>query len=256
MADKLDWLNKHLILLRYLTIADVSAKEQYKIRPDLAELFTGVTGAEKMVFKLAALGRFKCAVELLAYLAHRRAGVWWVYRCVVSLYAELQEHPAVDRDIAEIGTNFTPVVPDFAKIQAPEPDPQNQANIDEGLAYMQAEYQRMRALADPETMQTFEEAREIAFKEFEKAQGIHPMALLKQIVEKMHQNPYEIDRNSPIFLEAAKLKAQLGAVQKETVETIKAVLPPKVPEHEKRTNMIKIVVGRDTAVLAKLMFDS
>jgi hypothetical protein len=35
-------------------------------------------------------------------------------------------------------------------------------------------------------------------------------------------------------VEADKLKAQLQAVRAETVDTIKAVIPPKVPEHEKK----------------------
>ncbi len=233
MADKLDWMNKHLVLLRYTGLNDVVEKEGYKIRPDLVEYFVGMSGVEEMVFKFAGLGRFKCACELMAYIAHRRAAVWWGYRCALSLAEELAVNPVEERDIADIGANLEVEVPDFAKIKPPEPDPEVQANIDAGLAHMQAEYQRMRAMVDPETMKLFEDAREIAFQEFEKAQGIHPMDLIKQIVGKMNQRPYEIDPNSPIFVEAAKLKAQLAAMQKETVETIKSVIPPKVPAHEK-----------------------
>jgi hypothetical protein len=35
-------------------------------------------------------------------------------------------------------------------------------------------------------------------------------------------------------VEAAKLKAQIQGIRKETVDTIKAVIPPKSPEHEKK----------------------
>ncbi|MDR3170124.1 MAG: hypothetical protein LBU17_00685, partial [Treponema sp.] len=44
----------------------------------------------------------------------------------------------------------------------------------------------------------------------------------------------EVDPNSPIFKAADELKAKLQAVQKETVDTIKSVIPPKVPEYEKK----------------------
>ncbi|MHB9292733.1 hypothetical protein Holit_01836 [Hollandina sp. SP2] len=61
MADKLDWLNKHLVVVRYTSLKEVAEKENYQIRPDLAELFVGVEGTETMVFKFADLGRYKCA---------------------------------------------------------------------------------------------------------------------------------------------------------------------------------------------------
>jgi hypothetical protein len=234
MADKLDWLNKHLVLLRYTTLADVVEKESYKIRPDLAEYFVGVTGTEEMVFKFAGLGRFKCAVELLAYIAHRRAAVWWLYRCVQSLIEELKVNPAVERDIADIGASFEPVVPDFAKVEPPQTDPETIASMKAKLAEMQADYQKARAEADPEMLGLVEEAVEFAFQEFKKVHGIHPMDLIKQLGARLGEDPRPIDMNSPIFQEAKKLKVQLAAIQKDTVDTIKSVIPPKVPEHEKK----------------------
>jgi hypothetical protein len=234
MADKLDWVNKHLVLLRYTTLEDVVEKESYKIRPDLAEYFVGVTGSEAMVFKFAGLGRFKCAGELLAYIAHRRAAVWWLYRCVQSLIEELKVNPAAERDIADIGANFEPVVPDFAKVEPPKADPETIASMKAKLAEMQADYQKARAASDPEMLGLVEEAVEFAFQEFKAVHGIHPMDLIKKLGARMNEDPHPIDMNSPIFQEAEKLKAQLAAVRKETVDTIKSVIPPKVPEHEKK----------------------
>jgi len=46
MADKLNWLGKHLVLIRYLNVADAAAKEGYKIPPELEEIFSGAAGAE------------------------------------------------------------------------------------------------------------------------------------------------------------------------------------------------------------------
>jgi hypothetical protein len=234
MADKLEWMNKHLVLLRYISLADVAEKEGYRIRPDMVELFAGETGTEEMVYKLAKADLCQCACELMVYIAHRRAGIWWGYRCVLSLLEELAINPAVERDIADIGANLEVEVPDFAKVKPPEPDPAMIAEMKAKLAEMEAEYQRMRAMVNPEMMRLAEEGAEVAFQEFKKVHGIHPVDLLKKLGERLSENPYGVDPNSPIFHEAAKLKTQLADVQKETVETIKSVIPPKVPSHQKK----------------------
>ena len=234
MADKLDWMNKHLVLLRYISLADVMEKEGYKIRPDLEELFAGMSGAEEMVFKFANVERYKCACELMAYLAHKRAAVWWGYRCVLSLVEELKINPAEERDIADIGAKLEPEVPDWAKVESPKPSPEDMAEAEAMIAQRHAEYQKMRAAIDPDILKFVEDLVEVGHEEFRKEHGIHPMELIKQLGEKLKTNPHEVDPNSPIFQEVAKLKAQLGALQKETVETIKSVIPPKVPEHQKK----------------------
>jgi hypothetical protein len=234
MADKLDWQNKHLVLLRYITLKDVVEKENYKIRPDLAELFVGVNNATDMVFKFAEEGRWKCACELLAYIAHRRAAVWWGYKCVLSLIEELKVNPAEERDISEIGADFDVVVPDFAKVKPPEPDPEAIARAKAQLAQIEADSQKARSAVDPDLMAYVEEAVEVVWQIFKDTYGIHPMDLVKKLAKEGAQDFDRIDRNSPIFQEAAKLKTKLKTVQKETVDTIKSVLPPKVPEHEKK----------------------
>jgi hypothetical protein len=189
VADKLDWLNKHLVAVRYVAIADVAEKEGYKIRPDLAEFFVGVTNAEDMVFKFAGCGRYKCACELMAYIAHRRVAVWWVYRCVSSLVEELAVNPAEDRDIADIGVNMEPEVPDFAKVEPPKATPEDIAEMQAKMAQADAEYQAMRKLADPEMLKLVEDGIEVAFQQFTAVHGIHPMDLLKKIGERLKQDP-------------------------------------------------------------------
>ncbi|MDR2102848.1 MAG: hypothetical protein LBP42_01955 [Treponema sp.] len=234
MADKLDWMNKHLTLIRYLTLDDAVDKEGYKIRPDLTEHFVGVHGAEEMVFKFARLGDYKNACELLAYIAHRRAGIWWGYRCVLSLLDELDQNPAADRDIAEIGASFDVEVPDFAKVEIPAPDPAQIEQVKAALAKSKAELAEARAKLDPEMLQFVEDAVEVAFQEFKRVHGIHPIDLLKKIAGRVGEDPYRIDPNSPLFVEAEKVKAQIQAARKDAVETIKAVITPKVPAHEKK----------------------
>jgi hypothetical protein len=234
MADKLDWMNKHLTLIRHLTLEDVVEKEGYKIRPDLAEHFVGVKGAEEMVFKFARLADYKSGCELLAYMAHRRAGVWWGYRCLLSLLEELEQNPAVDRDIADIGASFDMKVPDFAKVEIPQPDPAVLEQLNALREKAKADFAEAKAKVDPEMLKFVEDAVEVAFQEFKRVHGIHPKDLLRKLAEKVKEDPTPIDPNSPLFVEGAKLKAQIQAGRTEAVETIKAVIPPTVPEHEKK----------------------
>jgi hypothetical protein len=234
MADKLDWLNKHFTMVRYTGISELQAKENYKIRPDMEGLFTGVEGTETMAYKLADAGKWKDACEFMAYVVHRRAGIWWGYRCALSLMEEILLNPAGERDIATIGVNMEPEVPEFAKIELPKPDPAIQAQFDALLAETRGMVKDANAQLDQNMLHYVEEAVEIAFQEFKKIHGVHPIDLLKQIGAQLTQPRYQIDPASPIIVEAAKLKAQLAAMQKETAATIKSVLPPKVPAHQKK----------------------
>jgi hypothetical protein len=242
MADKLEWLDKHLVLVRYITVNDAAEKENYKIRPDLAEFFVGVNSAEEMVFKLAKAEKYKEACELLAYICHRRAGVWWGYRCAVSLVEELLVRPAADRDIGDIAASFETTVPDFAKVEIPKIDPKVIDQMKASLAELEAQQAQFRAKADPEMLKFMEDAVETAFQEFKRIQGIHPMDLMKKLASRIGEERNPVDPNSPIFKAADELKAKLQTVRTETVDTIKSVIPPKVPAHEKKV--------RDNALFA------
>ena len=231
MSDKLEWMNKHFVLLRHKTLNDVCNIEGYKIRPDIQSFFDGKTDAEEIVWNFADAGRWKCACELMAYMAHRRAAVWWGYQCLLSLIEELKIVPAEDKDIDSIATSFEPEVPDFAKVEPPKPDPARVADMEASIAKMQADYQEMRASADPEMLKMVEDGLELACQEFKKVHGHHPMELLKMVAAKP-SDPYPIDLNSPIFKAADEIKSKLMTVRQETLDTIHAVIPPKVPEHE------------------------
>ena len=232
MSDKLEWMNKHFVLLRHKELDDVCKIEGYKIRPDVQSFFDNKTDAEEVVWNFANAERWKCACELMAYMAHRRAAVWWAYQCVQSLMEELKEVPAEDRDIDNIALSFEPIVPDFAKVEPPPPDPEKVSEAEAALAQMQADYQQMRAMVDPDALKFVEDAVEIAYKEYEKKYGIHPKKMIEIFTERLKEDPIQIDRNSPIFKAADEIKSKLMAVRKETLDTVHAVIPPKVPEHE------------------------
>jgi len=234
MSDKLEWMNKHFVLLRHKELEDVCNIEGYKIRPDIQSFFDGKTDAEEIVWDFADAKRWKCACELMAYMAHRRAAVWWGYQCLLSLVEELQIVPAEDRDIDSIATSFEPEVPDFAKVTPPEPDPAQVAQMEAQILQLQADYQEMRSKADPEILKMLEDGMELACQEFKKVHGHHPMELMDMLTAKLAQDPHEIDRNSPIFKAADEIKSKLMAVRQQTLDTIHAVIPPKVPEHEEK----------------------
>jgi hypothetical protein len=232
VADKLDWLDKHLILVRYLTVSDAAELENYKIRPDLAGLFADVDSAEEMAFKLAKVEKYKDACELLAYIAHKRAGIWWGYQCVLSLLEELAVNPVVERDIAGIAAEFKVTVPDFAKVKLP--DPPDTSELDASLAELRAKAADMRKHADPVMMKTVDDAIAVAFDEFKKVHGMDPIELVKKVQQRSGEGTFKIDPNSPAFKARDELRAKLQTIQKQTVDMIKSVIPPKVPKHEKK----------------------
>ena len=92
----------------------------------------------------------------------------------------------------------------------------------------------MRAQVDPEMLKLVEDGLQIGFKEFKKVHGHDPMELMEMMTKKLSQNPHEVDPDSPIFKAADEIKAKLMAMRQETVDTIHAVIPPKVPEHEEK----------------------
>ena len=235
MSDKLEWMNRHFVLLRHKSLDDVCNTEGYKIRPDLASFFADRTDAEEIVWNFADAERWKCACELMAYMAHRRAAVWWGYRCVLSLYEELREAPAEDRDIDSIAASFEPTVPDFAKVEPPKGNP---ARLNEVMAMLEESkgvLNDMKKKVKPEIMAEAEEALQYAFDIFKEANGIDPMEALKKALE-IESRPQPVDPNSPIFKASDQLEAQLQAVRKETLDTIHAVIPPKVPAHQKQVS--------------------
>jgi hypothetical protein len=234
MSDKLDWLNRHLTLLRYTTVADAVAKEGYKIRPDLEAVFAGTPGAESMVYKLADAGDYTSADELRCYIAHRRAAVWWGYRCVVDLYEEVAQNPPVDQDIADIAADFSVHVPDWAKVEIPKPDPKALDMAQSLLDQTKASLADIEATLDQDMLKFLREAVEVAFQEFKRVHGIHPIDLLKQVGKTINDDPVPLDPKSPAFVETDKIRAQIQVARADAVDTIKSVLPPKTPAHDKQ----------------------
>ncbi|MDR2444519.1 MAG: hypothetical protein LBD44_01085 [Spirochaetaceae bacterium] len=219
MADKLDWLGRHLVLIRHITVADAVSLEAYKVPPDLEDLFAGAGSAEEMAFKLAARGKHKNACELLAYIAHRRAAVWWGYRCVCSVNEELRLNPPEDIDYEK--PPEPPPLPDYFNIEVPKPDPALAAAMDAALAGAQGDAALAAARADPAMKDYVAEGVERAFRAFEEANGVHPMALLKTLGERMKRDPYAISPDSPIFRMEKEMHEKLDPIRGQVIAEVK-----------------------------------
>jgi hypothetical protein len=211
MADKLGWVGKHFVLIRYVTVEDAVKGETYKIAPDVADLFEGVSNAEEMIFKFARLGRHKHACELMGYIAHRRAAVWWGYRSVMSLMEELALKPAEAFESGAVPKGPKTAFDDFPKVEVPKPDPAMLAQLNGELAKIEAETAKMQGFVNPAMRKYVQEGVAESFEQFKKANGVHPMELLKQMGTRMKVDPYRFDPNSPIYKAADALKAQLAA---------------------------------------------
>lgn len=241
MSDKLEWWNRHLVLIRYKTLDEITRSENYEQRPDLASFYKK-TNAEDIVWDFADSGRYKCACELLGYMGHRRAVVWWGYLCLLSLYDELKQNPTPAIDIDSIGKSFEPKVPEFAKIEIPKPSPEQIEKAEKIPALIKENLQKSRSMCNPELLAEFEEYMEFFYSEFEKVHHIRPLDLVKKLqdIHKQDLKEGHIDMNSPIFKEAEKIKAQLQNVRQETLDTIHSVLPPEMPE-------VKLQKAKDAA---------
>lgn len=90
MADKLEWMNRHSVLLRDTMWRSVAERENYKIRPDLKPLFEAHPESMDLLETFRQKGLFRDGCEFIARMLHRRAAVWWGYICLLSLLEELQ----------------------------------------------------------------------------------------------------------------------------------------------------------------------
>ena len=91
MSDKLEWMNRHAVLLREPQWKDIATKENYRVRADLRTLFDEHPDSLELLDALAASGLYREGCEFIARMTHRRAAVWWVYCCLLSLLEERLE---------------------------------------------------------------------------------------------------------------------------------------------------------------------
>ena len=129
MSDKLEWLNRHLVLLSGKTVQDISRDSRYPLSSELRRIAAESPSCEDYLKALYGQERYKDVCSFLAFALHRRAAVWWAYRCLVDLREELKLNPAKPRDIADIGKPREQTVPEWA-MDVPDDDPDAEAECE------------------------------------------------------------------------------------------------------------------------------
>lgn len=234
MADKLEWINKHPVLLAYQTVAEAGSKENYKIRPDLEQEIAPTDSSEKCLQKLGEAKKWKDACEYMAYAMHKRAAVWWGYCCVLSLFEELEQSPMQERDIADIGKPAPHNIPDWAKNDTPDKIMGKEA-VDDAFKEAKAMIENAKKMIPHEIQSRFDSVLNEVFGQFKKQYGIAPMDLLQKAIDSYNPDVALVNEAaSPMRKAEKELKDRIEKMRLETVALIKSALPPKMPEHVKK----------------------
>lgn len=230
MPDKLDWLNRHPVLLRHGSVREVLSCEKLELSSALSELAADYPSSEDFLHILAVNHRYQDACTFLGYNMHHRAAVWWAYLCVLDLRAELRAAPHQPRDIADIGKPRPFHIPDWAQ-PAPEipEDPALQQRLQEALGNFAQLQNKVKAMVPPKIQQYVDDNINFAFKKFKEQHGYDPMELLHKSLATFKEASERdgIDEKSPIFKAEAELKAKVEQVRQDTVKLIKQAVPDK-----------------------------
>lgn len=242
MADKLEWLNHHYVLLNNALVDDVVAQKGYKVPFKLKELALEKKYSQDYLNSLWDQKLFKEGCEFLGYAMHKRAAAWWAYCCVLSLQEELKINPFKPRDIEDIGKPKPFEIPEWAKA----PEFKRPPELDEVEKYRQialSDIEKIKADALKVIEQTPQEIKDLysdvksvfdeAFKEkCGKTSDEFFDDALKSLLSELDKPelPFVDEQNSPIFIEKRKLDEKLEAIRQKTIKTIKASLPEKSEE--------------------------
>lgn len=241
MADKLDWLNQHFVLLLHSQVESVVLNENYKLPFEFKDLAKNCPLSEDFIKKLAVDQKYKEASEFLSYNLHHRALAWWAYCCVLSLRKELALNPAQEIDIESIGKPKPFDIPDWAK-EPPKRtiSPEDQKILDDlykKLDEYKALNEKALKLVDPEIMQAHQEIQDIVYGEFKKIYGKNPQEMLQDALNELEKAKdsdsfFDIE-NSPIVKAERELSEKIEGIRQNTIKTIKSALPKKSKEELK-----------------------
>lgn len=236
MADKLDWLDEHFVLLKYNKVSEMVSNEGYKINPNVEKYLPDNDMVDKFIDNLVKDKLYKDACEVLAYAIHRRAGVWWGYRSIMALLDETGGEPFEERDIADIGKPSEPNIPDFLKdMPQIEGRPLTEADFAEVNAQLAAAQKQVDELVPDYIRDKFNAYMDEFYNMFKKEHGYTPLELIDIVISKYDPKESMIDEeNSPIFKAEKELKNKIESMRQETVDLIKSVVPEKSKEHIKK----------------------
>lgn len=236
MPDKLDWLNKHFVLLKHKTVQETADASRYKVPFEQRDLAKQNPLAEDYIKALAQNGSYPEASEFLAYDIHKRALAWWAYCCVLSLQKELMLAPHEPRDISDIGVRKKPEIPDWAKM--PEEPPEDYTSdpeyirLQHTIGKLKMDTEQLIQKLPPGIWEQHLAIRKRLFGEFKKVVGMDPEELLtyaKEQIEVISAKQEESEAQAPIYKMKEELEAKIEKIRQGTIARIKEALPKKSP---------------------------
>ena len=272
MSDKLEWMNRHAILLREPQWANIAARENYRIRADLGPIFNAHPDSLELLDALAEKKLHREGCEFIARMVHRRAAIWWGYCCLLDLFEERKavesgavkpppdEAEAMKLELEKLTgikmpesvKKLTPEnIDDFCKmpdvdlrkvLEFPKPPPQDRSALDAASAAVRAKLDRLDALL-PDAVKTayresFVRAEEGTAKKF----GMTAAERFAEATARAEAGPltYTIDRtNHPMRQKVLGLPAMLEGKRKEILGTVKAAHPEKFPASPEALALIR-----------------
>ena len=272
MSDNLKWMNRHAVLLREPQWANIAAKENYKIRPDLRPLFDSHPDSLELLDAMAERKLYREGCEFIARMTHRRAAVWWGYCCLLDLFEERKavESGAVKpepdelellfaEELKKLGLEPPSLKPpasidemcpvpkiDFDRILAtPKTPPQDRSALAGASAAMRARIDRLNALIPAKISSAYASSFAKADAAVAAAKGTGVRSLYEAARSRAEAGPltYAIDRvNTPLVRKLKRLQALLAARRQETIDQIKAAFPERYPT----TPGAKLLLGADS----------
>ena len=261
MSDKLEWMNRHAVLLREPQWANLAARENYKIRADLRPLFDAHPDSLELLDAMAARGLYREGCEFIARMTHRRAAVWWGYCCLLSLLEERQEvaagaPTALVRELTEGmpqladqlkaalgggGGIDAESIDNFCKpqkIDLPallkdyEPPPQDPTALKAASAAVKSKASQLERLLPPAVREAYEKSHVRMVEESVRKLGCAPSEALARAKGNLAKGlvTYKVNRaDSPTARQLMQLQDGLLAMRDKNITQIKATFPEKFP---------------------------
>ena len=270
MSDDLKWMNRHAVLLREPQWANIAARENYKIRPDLKPLFDAHSDSMELLDAMAARNLYREGCEFLARNLHRRAAVWWGYSCLLSLFTERNEvaagvkapakpvglekvealakkapfkMPALGAGLDNLANFCKAPEVDLKKMLADyEPPPQDPTAIKAAAAAVKVKISAIDRLLPDSAKHAFEASRAKRIAEYVRDTGMDPKARLQESIERARTSfvTYKVKRAESEHLQGVLgLPNELEASRKDTVAQIQSAFPEKYPATPEAAALLK-----------------
>lgn len=240
MSDKLEWMEKHIILFKQESLKKLIEQEGYEVSEELEHLIQN-DNALDFFNALIENKLYKNACDFLAYNLHKRAAIWWAYCCELELLEEIKikQEKEIEKNKnqeKEQEKEMPEWLQDALK-KGSESQEEAQKKYQELLEQMdkikikQAEFEKT---IDPKLFARFKQKTENIYKEIEKETGIYLPKFREEILQKaQNYKPVDHYENSDLKKEMDNLNQKLNTMKEEIKENIELYFPKKDTNKQK-----------------------